>query len=193
MAYRSLSIFRFTAAYAVLFVISPVYEFVGAPKCFEKVTDVSRGEIFVSSESLTTLFSAKLATANTKISDLKIEHTANRAILSGKLEKMIPVFFTISGPVSTNGSEIRMDATSIKADGIPVKALMGMVGEHLNTMLQLKGMDGIKVEDNSLSFSPEAVANLHGHISGVSTSAQGLTLRYGPEHVARNVAQIQQH
>ena len=158
-----------------------------APDCYGKYTDVSHGEIFVSSESLTHLFSNKMAGSSAKISNLNIQHTAEGAILTGRLDKLIPVFFTIAGPVSTNGTEIRMDAKTIKADGIPVKALMGMIGEDLNAMLNLKGMKGIKVEDNSLAFSPEAVAHLRGHIASVSTSPQGLTLRYAPVQTAKNM------
>ncbi len=161
-----------------------------SPECFERYTDVSHAEIFVTNESLTSLFSEKLAKTDSKITDLKIANSADGVIISGKLKKLVPVFFSISGPVSTNGSEIRLDAKSIKAEGIPVKGLLAMVGEHLNAVLQLKNAKGISVQEDSLSFSPEQVAHLRGHITGVSTSPEGLTLRYGGKtsHAATNTS-----
>ena len=100
-----------------------------APSCFEKYTDVAHGDIFVSNASITELFGEKLAGTNTAITDLKIVHQADGVTISGKLKKVIPISFSIFGPVSTNGSEIRMDAKSIKADGIPIKSFMALLGE----------------------------------------------------------------
>ena len=157
-----------------------------SPSCFEKYTDVSRGDIFVTNESITNLFSEKLAATDTAITNLKIVHQVDGVTISGTMKKLVPISFTIFGPVSTDGSEIRMDAKTIKAEGIPVKALMALVGKDLNAMLQLKGAKGITVQDDTLSFSPEQVAHLRGYIASVSTSPQGLTLRYGlkPVHMA---------
>ena len=153
-----------------------------APSCFEKMTVVSRAEIFVSNETLTAIFSEKLEHSDSKIQDFKVENGLSNATLSGKIKHMVPISFSIEGPVTTNGSEIRLDAQKIKADGIPIKAVLGLVGEHLNSVLQLRGMNGIKLEENALSFSPEKVAHLKGHITSVTPSGTGLTLRYGPEH-----------
>ncbi len=159
-----------------------------SPVCFQHYTDVSQAEIFVTNESLTALFGQKLAATDTKITDLKIQNRADGVTITGKMKKLIPIVFSISGPLTTNGSELRMDAKSIKADGIPVKALLGMVGEHLNAVLQLKNAKGITVQEDSLSFSPEQVAHLRGHIASVATSPEGLTLRYSPEHGQRGTA-----
>ena len=59
-----------------------------------------------------------------------------------------------------------------------MKELLKLVGAELGTLLPLKNLKGIQVEDDTLSFSPEAVADLKGHIASVTTSTQGLTLRY---------------
>ncbi len=159
-----------------------------SPSCFEKFTDVSHGEIFVSNESITHLFGEKLAGTGTQITDLKIVHQTDGVTISGKLKKMIPVSFSIFGPVSTNGSEIRMDAKSIKAEGIPVKGFMSMLGEDLNAMFHLEGAKGISVQGDSLSFSPEQVAHLRGHLTSVTTSPQGLTLQYSRKTRHANAA-----
>ncbi len=149
-----------------------------APLCFERVTLVARGEIFVSSDSLTRLFSQKLEASHSKIKDFAVSHDAKGATLTGSISKLISLHFTIKGPVSTDGRSIRLEAKSIKADGIPVKELLKLVGAELNTVVPVKGIPGIEVGEDYLAFSPAAIANLEGHIAAVSTSSEGLTVRY---------------
>lgn len=148
-----------------------------SPACNEKMTVVSRGEIFINNESLTRVFNEKLDSADSKIKGFKIENGEGKVTLSGRLTKLIPIAFTVEGPVSTDGTSILLNARNLKADGVPVKTLLAMVGQHLNSVLGLKGMDGITVNEDTLSFSPERVAHLKGHIDSVETTPQGLTLR----------------
>ena len=159
-----------------------------APECYLKVTVVSRAEIFVSNESLTQVFSEKLGKTNGKIKNLKIENGLGKVTLSGSIQKLMPINFTIAGPVTTDGTALLLDASQIKADGIPVKVLMKMVGEDLGSMLGLKGVNGITVEDNRMSFFPEQIAHLRGYISSVETTEAGLILRYGRKPAARPAA-----
>lgn len=125
------------------------------------------------------MFSQKLQDSDSKIKDFTVHHDADGATLTGTIRKVIPLHFSIQGPVTTDGNLIRLTAKSVKADGIPVKELLKLIGAELTTLLPLKNLKGIQVEEDSLSFSPEAVADLKGHIASVSTSPQGLTLRYG--------------
>ena len=159
-----------------------------APECYAKVTMVSRAEIFVSNESLTHVFSEKLGRTDSKIKNLKIENGLGKVTLSGSISKLMPIQFTISGAVTTDGTALLLDANQIKADGIPVKALMKMVGEDLGSILGLKGVNGITVEDNRMSFFPEQIAHLRGYISSVQTTNEGLILRYGRKPVAHPAA-----
>ena len=151
-----------------------------APSCYEKMTVVSRAEIFVSNESLTRVFTEKLGAGETKIKGFKVENGVGKVTLSGRITKIIPLDFSIEGPVTTDGTLLLVDASKIKADGIPVKALLAIVGEHLNSIFAMKGVAGVTVKENQLAFSPEQVAHLKGHIQSVETTAQGLTLHYGP-------------
>ncbi len=158
-----------------------------APLCFEKMTVVSRAEIFVSNQALSAVFSEKLQKSSSKIKDFKVENGLTSVTLSGSITHLIPIHFSVEGPVTTDGTNIRLTANKIKADGIPVKALLAMLGDHLNSVLKLNGVDGVKIEENTLSFSPEKVAHLKGRITQVVTSVDGLTLRYGSDiaHRAR--------
>lgn len=153
-----------------------------APACYQKMTVVSRAEIFISNESLTKVFGEKLATSNSKIKNFNIQNGNGTSKLTGQITKLIPIDFTVEGPVTTDGSAILLTATKIKADGIPLKALLGLIGQHLNSVLALKGMNGIAVTNDVLSFFPEQVAHLKGHIDSVEATPQGLMLRMSKSH-----------
>ena len=156
-----------------------------SPKCYQKLTVVSRAEIFVSNESLTRVFTEKLEQSDSKIRDFTVQHDATGATLSGVIPKVIPVHFSLHGPVSTDGTLVKLQATSMKAEGIPVKSLLNMVGEHLTNVLKLQGVSGVEANADELSFSPEKIAHLKGHIVRAIPSNAGLTLVDGSARVAK--------
>ena len=149
-----------------------------APACYNKLTVVSHADIFVSDQSMTNLFAAKLTDSAAQIRDLRIDNNVGQVTLSGTITRLLPIHFSLSGPVSTDGSAIRMDVKAVKADGIPMKDLLKLLGEHLASVMNLKGVAGLVVDDNSISISPEQVAHLKGHLADVVTSAEGITLHY---------------
>ena len=163
-----------------------------APVCYQKMTVVSHAEIFVDNASLTRVFTQKLGGAESKIKDFEVKNGLGKVTLSGTVSKIIPIHFTIEGPVTTDGAMLLLDARSIKADGIPVKALLALVGEHLSSVFALKGVGGVAVNENTLSFSPEAIAHLKGYITGVETSDAGVTLHYG-KRPGRGISHAAQH
>ena len=148
-----------------------------APACNQKMTVVSHAEIFIDNDSLTKVFTAKLDAAGSKIKGFKVANGEGKVTLSGSITRVIPVQFTVEGPVTTDGTAILVEAKALSADGVPVKSLLALIGQHLNSVLGLKGMDGITVNEDVLSFSPERVGHLRGHIDSVQTSSAGLTLR----------------
>lgn len=149
------------------------------PMCLQKMTEVAHAEIFVSNESITRIFAKKLGATDSKIRNLEIKHGSGVVTLSGEITRIIPIKFSIEGPVTTDGTLLFMNATKIVADGIPVKALLTIIGEHLSSMLTFKGVGGVSVDGNVLSFSPEKVAHLKGYITSAEATPTGLTLRYG--------------
>ncbi len=150
------------------------------PTCLNRLTVMSHGEIFISNEALTNVFTEKLGNTESKIKGFKIENGAGHVTLSGHITKLIPIDFSVVGPVTTDGTVLLLTAQKIKADGIPIKALLGLIGDHLSSIFNLHGVSGITVTDNTISFSPEQIAHLKGHITAAETSDAGLTLRYGP-------------
>ena len=150
-----------------------------APLCYEKLTVVSRAQIFVSNESLTRVFQEKLGGTGSQIKDFKVQNGAGKVTLNGKITKLVPIQFTIEGPVTTDGTMIMVQANKINAEGIPVKALLQMVGDHLSSILNVDNVKGITIHENTIAFSPEQIAHLKGYIEAVEPTAEGLTLRYG--------------
>lgn len=165
-----------------------------SPACFQKLMIVDHADIFVSNESLTSVFAEKICASRSKIRNLKVTNTADGGTLSGTVDKMkMPIDFSIQGPITTDGQYVTITAAKIKADGIPVKGLLSLIGEQLSSILVLGDVKGLIVGDNTLSFSPEKVANLKGNIASVQTSPEGLTLHYRRKPVsarARTVASL---
>ncbi len=157
-----------------------------SPLCYEKLTEMAHGEIFVTAESLTRVFTTKLdRDAQTHVRDLKVESGAGTVKLSGEVVKVIPIKFSIEGPVTTDGTSLLLNAKKIDADGIPIKPLLAMIGDHLSSVMRVNGMGGgVSVNENTILFAPEKIAHLRGHIASVEATPEGLTLRYGPRERA---------
>lgn len=151
-----------------------------SPLCYQRVTDIDHGEVFVSSQSLSHEFESKIQQSNdTKLSDLKVETKDHAVVMSGKMKKLIALPFTIEGPVSTDGSTLIFHATKIKAAGLEVKGLLDALGKHLSNMMQSESVSGVVVKGDTLIFQPEQIAHVKGHIEAANITPQGLLLKFG--------------
>lgn len=150
-----------------------------SPLCFQRTTDVQHGQAFISSESLTKLFAQKVQQSDASVSDLKVEIKGDSAHISGKVHKGIDIPFEIEGPISTDGTVLILHTKKIKAEGIPVKGLLGMVGVHLGSLLGSESVDGVVAKDDTLMFQPAKIAYLRGRITSARISTDGLTITFG--------------
>jgi hypothetical protein len=150
-----------------------------APLCFARTTEVRTGEVFVSSESLTRLFAQKIQQSNSKVSDINLEVKDDKTVhLSGKLHKKVAIPFEIEGPVSTNGRDLILAAKKIKAGDIPIKGLLGMVGENLAKLLGSESVSGVVAQGNSLIFQLSKIANVEGRIARADLTPKGLNITF---------------
>ena len=149
-----------------------------SPLCFNRMTEISHGQVFVSTASLTKLFDQKIAQSNSKLKDVKVEIKEKLAHLTGTMNKGMNVHFEIEGPVSTDGTNLILTAKKIKADGIPVKGLLGMVGKHLGDMLQSETVDGVKAEGDKLIFVPASISHVKGRIAKLDLTDAGMLLDF---------------
>lgn len=67
---------------------------------------VERGEVFVTSETLSHVCEQDLEQANSKITDVKIETGDGTARPTGKVKEVVPMPFTIEAPITTDGTMI---------------------------------------------------------------------------------------
>jgi len=150
-----------------------------SPLCFARTTDVEHGEVFISSESLTKLFAQKVQQSNSSVSDVKVEIKNDVAHLSGKVHKGMDIPFEIEGPISSDGTVLILHAKKIKAEGIPMKGLLGMVGVHLGSLLGSESVDGVAAKGDTLVFEPAKIAHVRGRISSAQLTSNGLTIIFG--------------
>lgn len=150
-----------------------------SPLCFARTTDVLHGQAFISSDSLTKLFAQKVQQSNASLSDLKVEIKGDAAHLSGKVHKKIDIPFEIEGPISTDGTVLILHTKKIKAEGIPVKGLLGMVGVHLGSLLGSESVNGVAAKGDMLVFEPAKIAHVRGRITSARISTDGLTITFG--------------
>ena len=156
------------------------------PLCYVKETHLERGDIFVSSRSLSNIFTQKLEDARSQVQDVNIETGEGVARITGKIKKVVPLSFEIDGPVSTDGIGITIEAQKIRAEGIPIKGLLELVGTHLSSLMGGGNVNGVTVLGNRLTFNPAELAHLRGHIETAAATQAGLTLHYVAVHPARS-------
>ena len=67
------------------------------------------------------------------------------------MHKVLGIPFEIEGPV--DASEIRFHADKIKAVGLPVKGLLGMLGLELGNLINPEATKGVSVQENTILLS----------------------------------------
>ncbi|MGZ4815053.1 MAG: hypothetical protein ACXVZV_06580 [Terriglobales bacterium] len=150
-----------------------------SPLCFARITDIRKGEVFVSAESLSHEFESKIRQSpDSKIHDFKVETKQNVIDLSGKIKKLVLVPFTLEGPVTTDGHSLIFQAKTIKAGGIPVKGLLDMLGKHLSSLMQSESVNGVTVKGDTLIFEPEQIAHVRGYIVWAEVTPRGLLVKF---------------
>jgi hypothetical protein len=151
-----------------------------SPLCFNRTTNIEHGEVFVSSESLSHEFESKIKQSpDSKIHDFKVETKEHLVDLSGSIKKLIPISFTLEGPVTTDGHALVFHATKVKAEGIPLKGLLDMLGKHLSSMMQTDSVNGVLVKGDTIIFEPEQISHVRGHILSADVTSGGLLLKFG--------------
>lgn len=159
------------------------------PLCSARTTEIEHGEVFISTESLTKIFGQKIEHSNSKISDLLVEVKDDEVHLKGKVHKGIDIPFEVDGPVSTDGTNLKLEGKKVKAEHLPVKALMGMVGMHLSSLLQSEQQQGVTAQGNTLIFEPAKISHVEGRISAVRVTSKGIDISFANSHPKQRAGQ----
>lgn len=145
---------------------------------------ISKGVAFITSNALTILLGDKLSTKSIDKFHVEMED-GQRAKISGEMKKAgMPVPVTIEGPVTlTSGGILRLEIKSEKALGIPMKSLADALGLSPEKSVKAKQTRAVRVEKNAVFVDPSALlGTAQGRVVEATTSAKGLTLRFGPEN-----------
>lgn len=122
------------------------------------VIRIDAGEIAMSAASLTALMNNYVfAYRKSPIKDLEITtDEKGRLEQEGVLDKKVDIPFKVKAVVMpTPDGRIRVHATSIKAAGLPVKGLMGLLGIEMDDMVKIQSGRGIMVDDNDFILDPQ--------------------------------------
>jgi hypothetical protein len=159
-----------------------------SPLCYMRTTDIQHGDVFIDTQSLSREFVSKTTQTGSAVHDFRVETKDHLVDLKGTIKKLIPIRFTMEGPVTTDGHLLFFHATSIKADGIPVKGLLGMLGKHLDNLLQSETVGGVSVKDDTIIFEPEKIAHVRGRIASTEVTTQGLFVKFAAQETQKTAA-----
>jgi hypothetical protein len=149
------------------------------------VMRIDAGEIAMSTASLTALMNNYVfAYRKAPIKDLEIT-TDEKGQLEqeGVLDKGVDIPFKTKAVIMPNGDgRIRIHAKSIKAAGLPVKGLMGLLGIEMDDMVKLQAGRGIMVDDNDFILDPQWMLpppRIRGNVTSVRIEGDHVVQVFG--------------
>jgi hypothetical protein len=94
------------------------------------------------------------------------------------------ISFTMVGELTlTPDGELRLHPSSIKAVGIPVGGLMKFLGLHLQKLVKLKGVRGVRIEKDDFFLSPAQLLPpplVEGHVGALEVTDSEIVLGFQP-------------
>jgi hypothetical protein len=94
------------------------------------------------------------------------------------------ISFTMVGELTlTPDGELRLHPSSIKAVGIPVGGLMKFLGLHLQKLVKLKGVRGVRIQKDDFFLSPAQLLPpplVEGHVGALEVTDSEIVLGFQP-------------
>jgi hypothetical protein len=149
------------------------------PECSKRSTEIQRGDVYISADSLTKFFNRRMEKTSSKINEIQVEIKDGKLHLKGKVHKGIDIPFDVEGQISTDGRNLIVQAKKIKAEGLPMKGLLGMVGVHLASLVNSGQVNGVVAKDDTLTFEPDKIANVQGKITKAYVTGDGVEIAFG--------------
>ena len=137
------------------------------------VIRIDAGEIAMSTASLTALMNDYVFNyRKAPIKELEITTNEKGQLeQEGVLDKAVDVPFKVKAVLMpTPDGRIRVHAKSIKAAGLPMKGLMGLLGIEMDDMVKIQTGRGIVVEDNDFILDPQQMLpppRIRGNVTSV--------------------------
>jgi hypothetical protein len=137
-------------------------------------------DLAMDAPSLTNLLQQSLATKKSPLSDVKITIENGQLKASGKLQKGVPVPFSMTATVSAapDGS-MRLHATKLKAVGVPVKGLLDLLGLDVGDLMKMPPGSGIRADGDDLLMDTAAMLpppRTEGRLQSVTVTGNRLSM-----------------
>jgi hypothetical protein len=117
------------------------------------------------------------------LKNIKISGEGNQVKLAGTIHKIIPIAVELNGTLSAIAdNQIRMHVNKIDVLKIPVKALLKELHVSLADLFPAKGIQGIQVTDNDITFDPGTLLpppHIRGHLTAIRIANPDLEEVYG--------------
>ena len=149
------------------------------------VMRVDAGEIALTTASLTALMNDYVfAYRKAPIKDLEITtDDKGRLEQEGVLDKKVDIPFKVKAVMMPMpDGRIRLHAKSIKAAGLPVKGLMGLLGIEMDDMVKIQSGRGIAVDGNDFILDPQWMLpppRLRGKVTAVRIEGDEIVHVFG--------------
>ncbi len=153
---------------------------------------ISSAEIAISADTLSRVLNQGVFSGrDTPIKNVSVSTDRAALIIKGKLAgKGIP--FELRGALApTPEGKIRVHATKVKAEHIPAKGLMDLLGIKLSDLVKTNKVRGVRAEENDLILDPEQVfppPAIRGRVTAVRIEGNSIVQVFGNRIAASSLA-----
>ena len=148
------------------------------------LVDVDTAEIRLSAASLGALMNEYVFNfQGAPIKDVAVTFENGRLVQTGKTKGLT---FKIEASLSvTDDGKVRVHSEKIKAEHLPVKGLLHLLGADLEKLIHENPGRGVQVEGDDLILAPEALTpppHIHGRVARVSIDANSVIMTFDSGH-----------
>jgi hypothetical protein len=145
---------------------------------------VITGKMSITTDALADIMNNHVfAKSDSPLKDLSISIDKGLLIIKGKLHSKGDIPFQTAGSVSiSSDGRIRMHTEKVKALGIRVKGMMGMLGIDLASVVNTSKIEGIDTDKNDLLMDLATLLpppHIQGKLTGVKIENDAIVATYG--------------
>ena len=117
------------------------------------------------------------------LKNVRLSGDGEQIKLSGTVRKVVPIPIELTGTLSAvEGTKIRIHVTKIDVMNVPLKGLLNQFHIALSDLFQAKGVAGVDVTENEITFDPGALLpppHIRGKLTAVRVVNPDLEEVYG--------------
>lgn len=124
-----------------------------------------------------------LAAADAPIKAIRVTADSGKLKIQGRLHAKGNLPFESEGSLSiTRDGEIRVHTEKVRAEHVPVKGLMDLLGEPISKLIDTRKVRGIRAENDDLILTPSELfppPHINGRLSRISIRGNEIVQEYG--------------